>query len=247
MNATTTTETGTVKIGRWSYPATRANGTVEYSTKGGDKTATDKQAEAFVPDAPTAEKVEAELNPAAFAILAAVANNEFDYFDGGLTEGSGIWFDHMASQLPGDATAVKAAMRRLVKAELFELGDVDKDMEYPDRWFCLTAKGAEAAIQLKGREIPMPEMKSGASKPRSPRVAKPKGEGKPCLCECGETAAAERYYLPGHDARHAGVVGRAIMAGGKSAELLASLPTAALRNKAREMVARKAAKAEASK
>jgi hypothetical protein len=55
-----------------------------------------------------------------------------------------------------------------------------------------------------------------------------------CLCGCGEIANRGRNYRPGHDARHAGVVGRKYADSG-DADLLLVLPTAALREKARKI------------
>lgn len=51
-----------------------------------------------------------------------------------------------------------------------------------------------------------------------------------CLCRCGEPVGKRSNYRPGHDARHAGHVGRALADG---VDLLDKLPTEALRNKAR--------------
>ncbi len=58
-----------------------------------------------------------------------------------------------------------------------------------------------------------------------------------CFCGCGEVTNRNRNYRPGHDARHAGSIARKIQAGG-SRELLAELPTDALRVKASAMAAR---------
>lgn len=64
----------------------------------------------------------------------------------------------------------------------------------------------------------------------------------PCRCGCGQpTVRAEAMYLPGHDARHAGQVGRAIIADPTQAEAeLAKLPTDRLRAKAQAMLTRSA-------
>jgi hypothetical protein len=65
----------------------------------------------------------------------------------------------------------------------------------------------------------------------------------PCGCGCGApTHRAEARYLSGHDARHAGQVGRALVAGGDPEALLATLPTDALRAKATGMVEAHAAR-----
>lgn len=67
----------------------------------------------------------------------------------------------------------------------------------------------------------------------------------PCNCGCGENVPPRSWYRPGHDARHAGVVGREIAAnyatkGFDRRELLAALPSDALKAKA-ERIAEKAA------
>ena len=58
-----------------------------------------------------------------------------------------------------------------------------------------------------------------------------------CLCGCGETAGRGSSYRPGHDARHASRIGRAMAAAGAEAPtLLAELPSDALRAKALKML-----------
>jgi len=58
----------------------------------------------------------------------------------------------------------------------------------------------------------------------------------PCKCNCGQaTVRQDAFYVSGHDARHAGQVGRALAATTSSDEikaLLATLPTDKLREKA---------------
>jgi hypothetical protein len=90
--------------------------------------------------------------------------------------------------------------------------------------------------------------------PRKPRTAKakvtttkpapakvePKTPTVPtnCGCGCGQpNVRGKASYLSGHDARHAGQVGRAIIADpAKAADLLKALPTEALQRKALGMV-----------
>jgi hypothetical protein len=58
-----------------------------------------------------------------------------------------------------------------------------------------------------------------------------------CHCGCGTDAKLGRRYLPGHDARHAGQVGRALAEGkGGAQEALAALPPK-LREKAERFAA----------
>ena len=62
-----------------------------------------------------------------------------------------------------------------------------------------------------------------------------------CRCGCGEQATRPTaLYRPGHDARHAGAVGRALIAAGHAdPALLDALPSQALRAKAEAVLARK--------
>ncbi|QDH48957.1 hypothetical protein KDI96_gp52 [Arthrobacter phage Gisselle] len=68
-----------------------------------------------------------------------------------------------------------------------------------------------------------------------------------CNCGCGEaTSSSKTMYKPGHDARHAGNVARAMAADYNDAgndEKLEALPSANLKHKARMMAARLVEKA----
>ncbi|QHB47223.1 hypothetical protein SEA_APPLECIDER_54 [Arthrobacter phage AppleCider] len=68
-----------------------------------------------------------------------------------------------------------------------------------------------------------------------------------CNCGCGEaTSSSKTMYKPGHDARHAGNVARAMAADYNDAgneEKLEALPSANLKHKARTMAARLVEKA----
>lgn len=77
--------------------------------------------------------------------------------------------------------------------------------------------------------------------PRTPRNATNPADLPACLCGCGLILGnRKRNYKPGHDARHAGQVGRALLDldltdeefKAKSDAMLAALPTEALRTKA---------------
>lgn len=62
-----------------------------------------------------------------------------------------------------------------------------------------------------------------------------------CRCGCEKTTSGDRtLYRPGHDARHASQIARAILADpGQRDVLLGALPSAALREKAASMVTRR--------
>lgn len=54
-----------------------------------------------------------------------------------------------------------------------------------------------------------------------------------CKCDCGQVITTKARYRPGHDARHAGIVARAIAENPKQANaLLGTLPSNALQAKA---------------
>lgn len=64
-----------------------------------------------------------------------------------------------------------------------------------------------------------------------------------CACRCGEPVGAKAMYRPGHDARHAGLVARAIVEDPKRAKaLLATLPSPSLQAKAQRAADRLTAK-----
>lgn len=78
----------------------------------------------------------------------------------------------------------------------------------------------------------------------------------PCTCGCGELVPSKSFYRPGHDARHAGVVGREIAAEAampayakswkdRAAKKLEALPSDRLRVKAERIAEKAIGKAEA--
>jgi hypothetical protein len=95
----------------------------------------------------------------------------------------------------------------------------------------------------------IPTANPAASTPTatSPQKSTPKAVKNPtgkCRCGCDENVAKSNYR-PGHDARHAGQVARAIAENGGDWVLLDALPSEALRQKARDMAGRLLAKAAA--
>lgn len=87
------------------------------------------------------------------------------------------------------------------------------------------------------------------STPAKPRPKKVKNETGKCLCGCGTNSTSN--YRPGHDARHAGQIARAIVdnrakKGFDRRELLAVLPSDALKAKAENMAGRMLDKLEAA-
>lgn len=71
----------------------------------------------------------------------------------------------------------------------------------------------------KGNEAVAPSKDQAAT----PKAAAPQAVA--CGCGCGQTANLGRQYKPGHDARHAGQVGRMVAEGKDGAQAaLAALP-----------------------
>lgn len=121
----------------------------------------------------------------------------------------------------GHETA-QAAVDFWIDDEMLEMGWTADDVKVHN---CATTKGSRSN---KAKEADM-------SKNTNPNV---------CRCGCAEaTSSSKTLYKPGHDARHAGNVARAIFAGA-SESALTELPTMLLQAKASAMVARLAAKAE---
>lgn len=80
---------------------------------------------------------------------------------------------------------------------------------------------------------------------KATKSAKPPANGKdfhPCLCGCGENVPPKSNYRPGHDARHAGVIARAVAETGDTG-LYGDLGSDLLREKSTAMAARIVAKA----
>lgn len=113
------------------------------------------------------------------------------------------------------------------------------------------ARQRTAAAKARGTQAKSgqaPTRKATPAKPTKPvevttETVKAKVERPACRCGCGETTSGGSYR-PGHDARHAGKVGRAIAAGGDPVSLTAALPTEALVKKALGFAERMASKPE---
>lgn len=64
-----------------------------------------------------------------------------------------------------------------------------------------------------------------------------------CYCGCGEQVGGKSFYKPGHDARHAGQIGRLVASTGNKKHL-DDLPSEALVNKAKGIAAKALEKAD---
>jgi hypothetical protein len=139
----------------------------------------------------------------------------------------------------------------IVNAEPGEAGNDSPHVWYQtsNTWDQHTADEAEHWF-----DIHFPEQSQStqpkASAPRSPRNATNPADLPECRCGCKGICNRGRNYKPGHDARHAGQVARAMAAfpgpanEDKRAAMLDVLPTDALRWKAASMADRLIAKGE---
>lgn len=147
-----------VKVGRWTYPGRElVDGTTIRNTKrdgSGEWVNVDGTPYAET-EAPADEKLGA-LRPEQLAMLTALVRSadgtgrHFDFFDEGLAENSGIWFEHCAQQTANPIVARKA-LRGLEKAGYVEIGELDTDMGVgipADRWMAITQAAVDAAPAL---------------------------------------------------------------------------------------------------
>lgn len=105
----------------------------------------------------------------------------------------------------------------------------------------LVAQGNKAVAKGKGR-TPKAVAQGNEAKAVAPSNEAPTPVS--CHCGCGTEAKLGRRYLPGHDARHAGQVGRMVAEGKDGAqEALAALPPA-LKAKAERFAANRQAEAD---
>lgn len=122
----------------------------------------------------------------------------------------------------------------------------------------ITARNAQALKARNGSTVPEAKPAPKKATPSkaaapvvTPEIPKAAPTGVKCHCGCGTEAKPGRSYLPGHDARHAGAVGRALAAGAQGAEEAAAALPPKLAEKARRFAANRkneaTRKAEAAK
>lgn len=116
----------------------------------------------------------------------------------------------------------------------------------------ITERNAAALKSRNGSTLPetkAPAKAAKTTKEAAPAKAAPAPKAAPatvaCGCGCGAQANPGRLYRPGHDARHAGQVGRALAAKAPGAEEAASALPAALEAKARAFAANREKEAKA--
>ncbi|AZF98455.1 hypothetical protein SEA_BIGMACK_54 [Arthrobacter phage BigMack] len=137
---------------------------------------------------------------AAINTLIDLGNQQFSYFDEGITEGSGIWYSALRDEMNYSTTLNARAITKLVKDGMFIKSDRDEDGE---EWLELTAKGAKAALSFKDDKKFKIVEEAAAPTTRKAPTAKGEAAGTGCKCGCGTQVQGKKaLYRPGHDAKH---------------------------------------------
>ncbi len=175
----------------------------------------------------------------------------------------------IASPRPGDLTRVEDELDAIVCAHLAWLwhhrrsgleiyGDVEvgyivapppplhrpQQPERRDEVASVPASGRSERVVHGNPIVYSAEANGGDGVPEAGSAAVPRtAVDSACRCGCHERVGPGARYRPGHDARHASQVGRAmIAAGAEDPVLLATLPSEALQAKARAMLDRSASR-----
>lgn len=111
---------------------------------------------------------------------------------------------------------------------------------YPDTYDNIDRDEAERRIDEFLRNTPTIEAVASNPKGNTKMTATKPVTGQ-CYCGCGAPLTGKSFYKPGHDARHAGIVGRKVAETGED-EYYADLPSNALVEKARRITANTLAK-----
>lgn len=161
-------------------------------------------------------------------------------------------FADTPADIARDLKGINAKYARQILADLighnlvvFSEGDGD---DFEDAWQCMNTYDdidREAAEALFNTTY-----ESESKMTTTTTSPKPKAEPKPCKCGCGEQVPGKSFYRPGHDARHAGNVGREIAAhyheeGYDRRVALDDLPSDALKAKAEGIAEKQIEKIEA--
>lgn len=163
---TTTVTTGTVKIGRWTYPAVRSeiSGVVTRNTK---RDGTGESVEVtgnvtFTPDADYAASL-SETGAAVLSVIGYGATHDrwlVDFFDDGIVAGSGNWLSHATGQISEVLGRSRATVARAIYGlETDGMVNISTEVDpvAHDRWFTLTTLGAQVALSLADTPIPVVE------------------------------------------------------------------------------------------
>lgn len=159
--------------------------------------------------------------------------------------------DHTAEGRNWNTRYARELLGTLVSAGLVtvaEGGDgEDVWQTFPDTYDNMTREEAESRIDswLNNNTEENAMAKSATANKKS----KPAEQYHECYCGCGSNVPTKSFYRPGHDARHAGQVGRqlAILEPGSTgySDLLNELPSDRLQEKAKGIEAKARDKADA--
>jgi hypothetical protein len=151
------------------------------------------------------------------------------------------YYDNPTETTMGDVAIELGHSRAAVRTAVQSLVQVGLLQAHPTRAGLFEHAHYDDPTTAFEEAFPMTE-----STPGTPGTDVPADDS--CRCGCGQLVKGKKAeYLPGHDARHAGQVGRA-MVGAPDSErmlLLASLPSEPLRGKARRVYEKALAKRQA--
>lgn len=157
------------------------------------------------------------------------------------------YFDNPVETTMGDVAIETGFSRAMVRHATQTLVQADLLRAHPTRaglfehdYYDDPTTAFEEAFHMKNDETPTSAIGN-----------RTEAQGTNCRCGCGEpTIGKKAEYRPGHDARHAGVIGRALAETQDSkarANLLNRLPSEALKAKAQAAFERALAKADRKK
>lgn len=155
----------------------------------------------------------------------------------------------IVSDLEGiNAKYARQILKDLIDHNLVVFSEGDGE-EYEDAWQCVQTYDDIDRTEAEHLFDTAYESEIKMSTTATP-APKPKAEPKPCKCGCGEQVPGKSFYRPGHDARHAGNVGREIAnhyheAGYDRRVALDDLPSDALKAKAEGIAEKQIEKIEA--
>lgn len=158
----------------------------------------------------------AEIN-----ILVGIGNNKYSFFDEGIVEGSGIWYEALRDETPGmSANLAARGITQLVKD-----GFAIKSRDDEDYWVELTELGAKAALAMKGDDrLSITEEEAAPATRKAPTAQVAAGAG--CKCGCGtQVQGKNATYRPGHDAKHVSRLVQETKATGKQPKETSQLST----------------------
>lgn len=144
-----------------------------------------------------------------------------------------------------NAKYARLLLKVLTDANIVAMNDVNGEADvwqtYPETSDDMTREQAEERFEAWAEEADL----HAITLKSEPRVKAP-DTIKPCYCGCGEKVPGKSFYRPGHDARHAGVIGRLVASTGNK-DHYNDLPSQKLTLKAQGIAERTLAKQDAKR